>query len=178
MLGYGENPEHIQNGFIEMTITIFAATGIEFYDPLLEENLTVTGRQRVYWTVQVSEEEDTYEEEDTGMRHMVLKTKLDALAFCFWNKLTEHQAHHGKDWPEKAAFKRMYMYVYVCIFLYVYVIIYIHICIICNIWICFFRTSSASWTRLARKSGFQAHSSHLTASGMNQKKPKNENPKP
>lgn len=50
--GFGENPEHIQNGFIEMKITVFAATGIEYGAPELEPTLTDSGRQRVYWTVQ------------------------------------------------------------------------------------------------------------------------------
>ena len=51
MLEFGENPEHVQNGTIEMKITIFAATGLQFDEPRLEEALTESGRQRVYWTV-------------------------------------------------------------------------------------------------------------------------------
>jgi hypothetical protein len=145
MLGYGENPEHIQTGFIEMTITIFAATGIEFYDPLLEENLTVTGRQRVYWTVQVYEVEDTYEEEDTGMRHKVLKTKLDALAFFFGANLQNIKHITEKIGPKKRLSSGcMYMFVcyicyiciYVCIYMYIYV--YIYIIYIYNIYICMY----------------------------------------
>jgi len=49
---FGENPEHIQSGFIEMKITIFAATGLEYGDPELEDTLTESGRQRIFWTVQ------------------------------------------------------------------------------------------------------------------------------
>ena len=53
MLEYGENPEHLQNGCIEMKITIFAASGLKFDDPYLDDELTDSGRQRVTWTVQV-----------------------------------------------------------------------------------------------------------------------------
>eukprot|EP00802_Teleaulax_amphioxeia_P003602 Tamp_03605.p1 GENE.Tamp_03605~~Tamp_03605.p1 ORF type:complete len:928 (+),score=215.99 Tamp_03605:206-2989(+) len=52
MLEYGENPEHLQSGYIEMKITIFAASGLKFDDPYLDDELTDSGRQRVTWTVQ------------------------------------------------------------------------------------------------------------------------------
>ncbi len=45
------NPENLQNGCIEIKVTIFAATGFKLYTPEIDPVLKDTGRQRVYWTI-------------------------------------------------------------------------------------------------------------------------------
>lgn len=56
MRNFGENPENVQMGEIQIQVDIFAAAGIEMADPEKETELTASGRQVCSKVCQVMKE--------------------------------------------------------------------------------------------------------------------------
>jgi hypothetical protein len=113
------NFENLQDGFIEIKVTIFAATGFKLYTPEIDPVLKDTGRQRVYWTIgnvctHTHTHTHTHEQTQTHTsRHKNTHThkymsnipRILIMSKTFISNINTDSPPDREGWPEKTNFE-------------------------------------------------------------------------